>query len=373
MLRIQRYLFSQLLTSVLMSVGLFVTVLIVGNAIKDVFDLLASGFLSYGTFFKVMLRLVPSVIAYALPLGVLTGVLLTLGRLSAQMEIVAMRSVGLSYWHITYPVFIIGAVCSLGALSANLYYAPRALKYYRESLEHLARTHPTHFLQPHTFVHKFPGYIFYIADDPADPILNNFWIWELDAGGQPHMLVRAKSGTFTHDKARDALCLTLHNGSAEHQTYDTATAMPFTMTFDTSNIELPLDQIFGPARGGYRKLGHMDCFALYQALKEAEQIQNTQQRTLQKLRIRLEFNKNVSMALAVVILSLIAVPIGVRFSRAETFFSIGLAVTLGLTYYLSVIIFSWLEMYPSLRPDLLVWLPNALFLTATLYLFTRRQ
>ena len=42
-----------------------------------------------------------------------------------------------------------------------------------------------------------------------------------------------------------------------------------------------------------------------------------------------------------------------------------------MSYYFLIIVVTWLENNPALRPDLLVWLPNLLFQAAALYWIVR--
>ena len=67
---------------------------------------------------------------------ILTGVLLTLGRLSADSEITAMRASGISIARVARPVFVVGIVCTAAALYVNLESAPWArTQFYRELAE----------------------------------------------------------------------------------------------------------------------------------------------------------------------------------------------------------------------------------------------
>src|SRR5690606_5579994 len=105
-----RYLFKSVLGSCLAAVGLFAFVLILGNAIRDLLTYVLAGQIPLTVFAELLLLLVPYVISYALPMGMLTGVLLTLGRLSADSEITAMRAAGLSVWRIARPVVLLGVL-----------------------------------------------------------------------------------------------------------------------------------------------------------------------------------------------------------------------------------------------------------------------
>ena len=87
--------------------GLFVFVLLLGNAMGDIFGLIFAGKLDAVLFFKLLALLIPYVTAYALPLGMLTGTLMAMGRLSAQHEITAMKSAGLGMTQLASPVFFL--------------------------------------------------------------------------------------------------------------------------------------------------------------------------------------------------------------------------------------------------------------------------
>ncbi|MBQ7332180.1 MAG: LptF/LptG family permease, partial [Opitutales bacterium] len=91
---LNRYLFVQVASAVLMSLGLFIFVLVTGNVLRQVIGELANGRLSTPTLFELIGLISVSVIPYAMPLGMLTGVLIVLGRMSASKEIIAMKSAG---------------------------------------------------------------------------------------------------------------------------------------------------------------------------------------------------------------------------------------------------------------------------------------
>ena len=80
---LHRHVLREVLVSTGLALGLFVFVLLLGNALRDIAELVAAGKLSAIVFLKLMGLLIPYVTAYALPLGVLTGTLMAIGRLSS--------------------------------------------------------------------------------------------------------------------------------------------------------------------------------------------------------------------------------------------------------------------------------------------------
>ena len=118
---LQRYLFKQFFFTSLNTIGLFVFVLIVGNALKEVLPLLASGKIEWSFFFNTLFHLVPSMVAYALPLGMLTATLLVLGKLSSQNELIAMKASGLSLYYILAPLMLLASLGTIFALCVNYY------------------------------------------------------------------------------------------------------------------------------------------------------------------------------------------------------------------------------------------------------------
>src|SRR6266487_1327426 len=52
----------------------------------------------------------PRVLEMTIPMAVLLGVLVGIGRLSTDSEVVALRASGVSYWKILYPVLTLGII-----------------------------------------------------------------------------------------------------------------------------------------------------------------------------------------------------------------------------------------------------------------------
>ena len=91
---IHRHIFANVVLTCGAAVGLFAFVLMIGNALKDLLGLVLTGQIGADTFVRLIGLLVPFVVSYALPMGMLTGILLVLGRMSSEREITALRASG---------------------------------------------------------------------------------------------------------------------------------------------------------------------------------------------------------------------------------------------------------------------------------------
>ena len=158
---LNKYILRQVAGAAFMTVGLFVFVLVLGNVMKEVVGDLAAGRLSVGFFLYIVALLIPGVIPYALPMGMLTGILLVFGRMSSQSEVVAIKACGRSIYSMAAPVFFIAIIASLFSVGINFNYAPIADRTYKSALRNLIRNNPLQFIQPGSFIRDFPGYVIY--------------------------------------------------------------------------------------------------------------------------------------------------------------------------------------------------------------------
>ena len=74
-----------------------------------------------------------------------------------------------------------------------------------------------------------------------------------------------------------------------------------------------------------------------------------------------QLQKNIAMSLSVFALTLVAIPLGIRAGRRESYANVALALCLSVLYFFLMAMTGWLENKPSARADLLVHLPNLFF------------
>ena len=373
---LNKYILRQVAGAAFMTVALFVFVLVLGNVMKEVVGDLAAGRLSIGFFLYIVALLIPGVIPYALPMGMLTGILLVFGRMSAQSE-VAIKASGRSIYSMAAPVFFIAILTSLFSVGINFNYAPIADRTYKSALKNLIRNNPLQFIQPGSFIKDFPGYIIY-ANSEENKELLGFRIWELDKQGRSRVSIQADKGVLDYNDKTDEIVLTLKNGSAEKARDDDPENLRIplpTARFDELVIKLPLSEIIGGMDKGNTRLKLM-TFSELMAARDTWHPRPIEETTPElayrdKIEVRIQIQKNFAMAFSIFSMVVLAVPLGIKASRSETFANVAIALALAMSYYMMIVVISWLEKYPHIRPDLLIWLPNLLFQTAGCYLIYR--
>src|SRR6202030_3523436 len=80
---------------------------------------------------KLFLCIFPGVLTFTLPMAVLIGVLLGLGRMSADSEIIALTALGIGRRRILLPVGILALAAALVTLCMTLWLGPKAIHKYR--------------------------------------------------------------------------------------------------------------------------------------------------------------------------------------------------------------------------------------------------
>lgn len=359
-----------------MAVGLFTFVVVAANAARDnVFSLLASGQLSLGMFAQTLLLLIPYAISYALPLGLLTGVLLVLGRLSAQNEITAMKSAGMSLYKIVSPIILVALCGMFFSLFVNFYYSPIARTQYRESITNLIRHNPLKLIKPRTFIKDFPGLILYVGEQDGKQ-LKDFRVWELDRQNRVTLYVQAQNGRFTYDREQDALVATAYNAVVEKRPRsDPEDLQNMTLIAPTSAeipFRIPMSKLVGE-NSFHRKDSMLTLGELLEKRTDAIARDNLGDPTAYttRIRVQMQIQKHFALAFAILSLALVAIPLGIKASRTETYINFALALGLAISYYVLTVMLTWLEQYPDMRPDLLIWAPNLAFQSLGLYLIHR--
>jgi lipopolysaccharide export system permease protein len=372
---LQRHIFKSVLFASTVAVGLFAFVLMVGNAVKDLLGYVVAGQLRLEMFAELVLLLLPFVVAYALPIGVLTGVLLVLGRMSAEHEITAIRAAGLSLPWVARPVLLLAALGVLVGAAINFQFMPWARVVYHTELANAVRANPLSFIVPRTFVREFPGRVLYVGEKNGTTV-KDFWMWELDAQGRVKNFVRAAAGSVDFDEATDELALNLRDVRIETMNPNTPEEFAPPQAFGhfgSFPTRLALRRLFGPVMV-HRKLQWYtfpELLAEWRRLETPAAAPDGPAQALQRMKVQMVIQDKITTAFAVFTLALIGVPLGIKVSRRETSANLGVALALAMGYYFLTVVIGWLEDRPELRPDLLMWLPNLIFLGVGLWLFWR--
>lgn len=373
---LHRHILKEILLSTGLAMGLFIFVLLMGNALRDIAELVAAGKLGVGIFFKLLGLLIPYVAPYALPLGMLTGTLMALGRLSSQQEIVAMKAAGVSLYQIASPVFLISFVGMVLGVIVNLHYAPQSRLAYKQLMAEAITQNPVGFIGEKRFINEFPGYVIYMGDRDG-LVMKDFWIWELDEQKRVTRLVRAERGELRYEKEANELVLDLENSVAELRSEDNLEdfeSIPELPSMGVLPLALPLDEVLGEKRRKRRVRTRELTFSQLIDRRErilSKELEAGRGMSEERLKVQVHLQKNFAMAFSVFSLAVFGVPLAIQVGRKETYANLAIALVIAMSYYFLMIVVSWMEETPALRADLLIWIPNLIFQGVGFWLMCR--
>jgi len=374
---LDRHVLKECAVASALATGAFAFVLLAGNVVQMVLGAVSSGRVSSWEACELIALLVPVVLPYALPMGILTGVLLTFGRMGADGEITAMKASGIDLWRIATPVWAAAAVVMVIALWLNLEAGPASEDGFQKVLLGSAQLTPAGLIQPGKLNRQFEGLLIR-AEEKQGEVLKRFHLWQVDDRGQVLQAVRAKEARLTKTtdpEGRALLRIEMSDATmTSRQGEASAQAQPERFASARQTVfEVPLGQR-PDAKGTYvKRLRMMTGGELLAAMETGWNLPadpTAAQRATDRMRLGVQFMFRVATALSVLSLTMLAVPLAVAVGRSETSVNAGLALGVALTYYLLTSMAMWVK-DPGWHPELWVLVPNLLVAGAACLLMRR--
>jgi lipopolysaccharide export system permease protein len=296
----------------------FASLLVMLNFVQIVNQGVLSGF-SFYFFARSMLYLLPNIVATSLPLAFLLAMLLALGQMSQDGEIIALRAGGFSFYGIFTGVFWTALLSSVLLLAVNNWLGPAALRRSTDyTLSMLNRVTKIE-LKPRTF-QKLSDWVLYAAD------VNNLTgamkgvklVRRINKGDAPAFVTKINAAAGSYSIAADrGLEIALGNGQFS-QTDCKDPGKILYGSFSSYRTLLP----FFPEEGKARKLNHRELTTpgLLAALRAGGLEAET------AARYRIEAASRFALALAPLAFFLVGAPLGVALDKRGR--SAGFAVSL---------------------------------------------
>ncbi|HEV3254648.1 MAG TPA: LptF/LptG family permease [Candidatus Acidoferrales bacterium] len=299
----------------------------------------------------------PGMLAFTLPMGVLIGVLIGLGRLSADSEVVAMNALGIGLRRLLLPIGGLAFATSLLTLAITFWLSPASLRMLHIIADRLRAAEAPYAIQPRVFDERFPHLVLYVQDVAAGGAhWNGVFLAESGAATGSHLTL-ADNAIVIAGPGEDKLQLHLRNGSTHEYDPGNPTHYNFT-TFGTSDSSI--DVPGGP---------EVQTSQLPMPERNLTGLLNATGPEWRDARI--DLNRRIAFPAACLVFAMLGVPVGVRPRRGGR--STGFVLTLLLisAYYLLFVFGVHMAQQGFISPMVGVWAANVLIFLAALPLLYR--
>lgn len=154
-----------------------------------------------------------SLVPMAMPLAVLLASLMTFGNLAENLELLALKSSGISLVRIMAPVMVLSAILAVGAFMFANYVMPVTNLKMRSLLYDIQQQRPELSIKPGVFDNNLEGYSIRIGDrDSKTNLLTDILIFDHTRKEGNTKVTVADSGYMRMSADEKHLLLTLYNG-----------------------------------------------------------------------------------------------------------------------------------------------------------------
>ncbi len=374
---LSRTIFRENFYSASLGIVLFTSVLFLPLA-KNLFEYLVRSSNSPREVLYLFALVLPQALPFAIPLGVLTGTLLTLSRMSADGEVTAMRAAGVPGRRVAPPILTVGFLAMAVTAAASLWLTPWSIGERFRVAAHLTASQLTADVQPRVFAEQFPDMILYSGDvnNPGGgPVSQWKRVFladvtpidkrkpgQADRGNSP-LVMLAPEARAVAVVADNKILLDLEDVTAyelgKDAKYNTDTSPSKVMSLEAQRPE---------EKTNSRPVTEMPTLPLYRVAYQKQGEGPGQVRDA-----RVEINQRLALPLACIFLTLAGVPLGITSRRGGKSSAVVLTMAIAFVYYIAMGGLNKMALQGSLGPEIAVWLPNLAFMLLGLAMMARLE
>lgn len=348
---LRTYFLKEFIGPLFLGLGVLTFVMILGNLIK-ITDLVINKGVDIISVSKLFLLMVPALIKYTLPIASLSAVLLSIGRLSNDNEIVAIKTSGINLISLMLPLLFVGLILSLILVIFNDRVIPYAHYALRKTLVEMGIKNPTAALEPGVFINSFEKYTLFIYQIEENKLIN-VRIYEPQGENKPTRTIIAKKGEFISIPEKKIIKLKLVDGTSDEP--DPNNPLNFyKINFKNYFMTLNLNRAENKERVE-KKPKDMTIPEL-----NAE-ISRLRKGGIDPAPLITEINEKIALAFSCFMFILLGIPMAVITRRREKSINFSIAFLIVGIYYLLLIGSEALSLQGALNPQIAMWLPNIIF------------
>jgi lipopolysaccharide export system permease protein len=358
---IDRYIGRQVLTSSIFAVLVLSVVLVLGNIFKKLLGLLVNHDVPLDLILSFVSYVLPFSLTFTIPWGFLTAVLLVFGRLSAENELTALRANGVSIPRSTLPVFALATLFAGICLWINVEVAPKAQKRMQDAFFNIATSNPLALFASDKVIEEFPGQKIYVGRNEGRK-LYNLLVYELNEELDPKSIIHAHRGELETDLVNQQVLMRLYDARFEQRDEEAPgdlTKIKQGITMQETVVAIQLKELYQKNK---KKRGP-SAMTIEELIKDPKLASSSAAKT--------EVSKRFSTALASLAFALFAIPLAITAQRRETSIGFMLSLSVAFAYFFLMILVDTVRDKAAWHPELLIWVPNALFMGLGAWLFYR--
>ena len=348
---LDRYVIRTVIPPLLMALLVFTFMLILPFLMELAEPLISKG-APASTVLALMLTLVPQALAVTIPMALLVGLLVGLGRLSSDFEWVALQACGVGIGRIVRPVMALGIVATAATLYVYIWAVPDANQTAREIRYRVVAQLVEGEIKPRVFFDHFPNRVLLVRDVPPG---GGLWrdVFLADST-DPHnpVVYLADKGHMVLDRARRTVELVLEDGT-QHTSKADAPQDYSVARFQQLVLSLDPETVFprsGPAKGD-REMSIAELRDLIATLRE---------QGISTHNPVMEIQKKFSIPAACLVFSVLGAVFGLTNRRDAKFASFVKGIVVIYVYYFILMNAQSAAKGAWVPPWLATWIPNIL-------------
>jgi len=205
-----RYIFKEILAPFF--VGLFAyTFVLLMNQILVVSELFIERDIPLQVVLILLVYLIPAMLSFSLPMSVLLGILSGLSRMSSDIEITALKTLGVSYKRLVRPLLVFAFCIWILASYMSLYTAPHANHKWMQTFFNSVLSKVQLRINPREFNENIPKTMLFVQDVMLDNTWKNIIVYFSEPLEEPE-IVYAKSARINFYPEQKTAYLEMFNG-----------------------------------------------------------------------------------------------------------------------------------------------------------------
>lgn len=366
--RLDRYILSEILGPLALGFLVYTFILLL-RFLFDSAEMIIRRGLPVSIVGELLVLTLPNIVVLTLPMALLFGILIAVGRLSSDSELIAMRSSGISLLTLYRPILLMSFLFAV----LNTWLMVYALPWGNHSLQQLRLEITTQSIsqqvQPRVFYEEWEGKVLYVFETPeGEERWKGVFLAESVPSGEDNEITIADWGEVRVEPDGERVVLRLYNAIRHKVNLNSPDRYEISRH---RRLDLILEEQFTTEQKakisvskGIREL----------TLKELQNLKgdptaSPEQRNLAEV----EIHKKFSIPAACLVFGLFALPLGINNRRGGKASGFALSIGVILVYYILLSNGEEAARYGRIPGWVGMWAPNVLMAAGGLFLLMRRN